>query len=188
MIGRVMALAIGLMSGLAGAQMPEFAQQYRQRLGGAIDEMRRIVTRFDDTARNEGLTRQEAIKRLSENADPVARGQASSTEETIARLESFEGQRRAFDQAGPFERLVLFARGADPDLAQATYRDYEPAWPATSEGLAAGGAGFALGWAVLIFFSRILRRLNPFQRRRPSPRLALSGDGIPRARTHRVRG
>ena len=31
MSGRVLALAIGLMSGLAGAQLPEFAQQYRQR-------------------------------------------------------------------------------------------------------------------------------------------------------------
>ena len=164
-IGRILAVAIGLLSGLAGAQMPEYAQQYRQRLGGAIDEMRRVVTRFDDVARAEGLTRQDALKRLSENADPISRGQARSTEEVIDRLGRFEAQKRSYDEAGPFGRLLLFARGADPALAHATYLDYEPAWPATSEGLVAGGAGFLAGWGVLIFLASITRRLNPFRRR-----------------------
>lgn len=165
-IGRILAVAIGLLSGLAGAQMPEFAQQYRQRLGGAIDELRRVVTRFDDQAQANGLTREEAIRRLAGNQDAVAKGQAVATEEVIARLGRLEGQRRSFDQAGPFGRLVLFVREADPGLARATYLDYEPAWPATSEGLVAGGTGFVAGWGILLFCAAILRRLNPFRRRR----------------------
>ena len=171
-IGRVLAVAIGLLSGLAGAQMPEFAQQYRQRLGGAIDELRRVVTRFDDDAKASGLTREQAIRRLADNADPVARGRATATEEVVARLGRLEGQQRAFDQTGRFGRLVLFTREANPGLARATYLDYEPAWPATSEGLAAGGAGFLAGWGVILFLARILRRLNPFQRRRSALRSA----------------
>jgi hypothetical protein len=165
-IGRILALAIGLLVGLAGAQLPEFAQQYRQRLGGAVDELRRVVARFDETAKGNGASREEALKRLAANADPIARGQADSTEEVVARLGRLEWQRTAFDQPGPFGRLLLFVRHADPGLSRATYLDYEPAWPATAEGLAAGGLGFLAGWGVLLFLARILRRLNPFGRRR----------------------
>lgn len=167
-IGRILAVAIGLLSGLAGAQTPEFAQQYRQRLGGAVDELRRVVTRFDENAQASGLTRQDALKRLAENTDPVAKGQATTTEEIVARLGRLETQRRSFNEAGPFHRLLLFVREADPALARATYLDYEPAWPATSEGLIMGGAGFLAGWGFLIFLASVLRRLNPFRRRRPA--------------------
>ena len=36
---RRLALAIGLVFAIIAAQAPEFAQQYRQRLGGALDEL-----------------------------------------------------------------------------------------------------------------------------------------------------
>jgi len=170
MIGRVLALAIGLMSGLAGAQLPEYAQQYRQRLGGAADELRRIVTRFDDEARALGLDREAALKRLAGNSDPVAQRQGGSVRDSAERYDRFNAQLRSFEQAGPFQRLVLFVREADPGIAHETYRVFEPAWPATSEGLVMGGAGFAFGWACLIFIGRILKRLNPLYRRKTTMR------------------
>ena len=166
MIGRVLALAIGLMSGLAGAQLPEFAQQYRQRLGGAVDELRRVVTRFDDGARASGLSRDSAIRTLTDNPDPLVQRQGEAQTEVAARLARLEEQRRSYDRAAPFERLLLFVRDADPGLARATYLDYEPAWPATTEGAVAGGGGFVLGWTILMVLSRILGRLNPLRRRR----------------------
>jgi len=36
-------LIVGLMGAAFFAQAPEFAQQYRQRLGGAVEELRRVV-------------------------------------------------------------------------------------------------------------------------------------------------
>ena len=164
MIGRILAVAIGLFSGLTASQMPEFAQQYRQRLGGAIDELRRVVTRFDETARGEGLTREAAIRKLTSADDPLVRRQGESQDEIADRLVRLEAQRRAFVEAGPFARLLIFIRDADAGLARATYLDYEPAWPATQEGVATGGAGFVAGWGLLLFLSRIGRRLTPRRR------------------------
>ena len=40
---------------------PEFAQQYAQRLGGAIEELQRIVDHFDDYSRRSGYDRQGAL-------------------------------------------------------------------------------------------------------------------------------
>lgn len=166
MIGRLLALAIGLSTGLAASQGPEFAQQYRQRLGGAIDELRRVVTRFDDSAQASGLTREQAISRLATDAEPLVKRQADATAEVAERLTRLERQRQEFAQAGPFGRLLVMVRDADPGLARATYLDYEPAWPATSEGLVAGALGFTAGWLGLLFLARIFGRLRPRSRAR----------------------
>jgi hypothetical protein len=167
MIGRILALAIGLFGALAASQMPEFAQQYRQRLGGAIEELRRVVGRFDDNAQASGLGRDQAIAQLRDNQDPLVRRQGEATGEVVARLSRLERQRDDFASAGPFGRVLVLLRQADPGLARATYLDFEPAVPATSEGVVTAGIGFVAFWAGMLFLARILRRLRPrFRSRR----------------------
>ena len=56
MFTRRLAVAIGLLFALIGAQGPEFSQQYRQRLGGALDELSRIVAEFDADAARQAIT------------------------------------------------------------------------------------------------------------------------------------
>ena len=160
-IGRILALAIGLFAGLAASQGPEFAQQYRQRIGGAIDELRRVVATFDDNARAEGVSREQAIARLSGQPDTLVQRQGPAMGEIVDRLQRLERQRDAVANAGQFERLAVLARGFDGQLARATYLDFEPAWPATTEGLVIGGAGFVLGWGGLVLLFRALGRLRP---------------------------
>ena len=63
------AKALSLAGGIAGAvglsQFPEFSQQYAQRLGGAVDELARVVEDFDADASDVGLNRDEALSQLS---------------------------------------------------------------------------------------------------------------------------
>lgn len=161
MIGRTLAMAMGLLGGLAASQAPEFAQQYRQRLGGAVDELRRVVTRFDESARASGLTREQAVARLAADTEPLVKRQADATAAVADRLGRLERQRQDLVEAGPFGRLLVMARDADHELARATYLDYEPALPATAEGAAAGAIGFVAGWLGVLFLSRIVSRLRP---------------------------
>ena len=166
MIGRILALALGAFLGLAASQAPEFAQQYRQRIGGAVDELRRVVARFDESAQASGLTREQAIVRLAGQPEPIAQRQAPAMTEIVDRLGRLETQRDAVAIAAPFERLAVLARGFDGQLARATYLDFEPAWPATSEGLVIGGAGFLVGWLGLRTLFRGLGRLGRLRGRR----------------------
>ena len=73
MFARRLAFAIAVLAGLIGSQAPEFAQQYRQRLGGALGELNRIVSEFDSEVQRVNLSRAEALQRLEDNADPLAR-------------------------------------------------------------------------------------------------------------------
>jgi hypothetical protein len=165
-IGRILAMALGLLAGLFASQAPEFAQQYRQRIGGAIDELRRVVSTFDENARAEGVTRQQAIERLAEQPDRLVQRQGPAMVEIVDRLGRLERQRDAVANAGQFERLAVLARGFDGQLARATYLDFEPAWPATTEGLVIGGTGFLIGWGGFLLLVRGAGRLRPRRWRR----------------------
>jgi len=165
-IARTMAVALGLFGGIAASQGPEFAQQYRQRLGGAIDELRRVVQRFEADAGANGHSREAAIDRLQTNPDDLVSRQGTAMRGNVERLERLERHRQAFVDAGPFQRLWVTVRDGDLDLMEATYRDFEAALPATQEGVVAAGAGFLGGWGITLLIGSMFRRLFGFGRRR----------------------
>ena len=166
-IARTMGLAVGLLGGVVASQAPEFAKQYRQRVGGAIDELNRVVTRFEADARATGQTRDGALGQLRSAPDRLVSLQGEAMRANIERRDRLERQRAAFVEAGPFQRLAVMMREADTDIARAAYRDFEPAVPVTNEGIVLGLIGFALGWALTRLLGMPLRRMF-FRRRRPA--------------------
>ncbi len=102
------AFVIGLLLGFALSQTPEFAQQYRQRLGGAVDELQRIVQQFDDDSRRAGYDRTSALRLMAGNPEQIVRDQASRMEDLITRYGRLRAQEEAFRNGGPF--------GASPHL------------------------------------------------------------------------
>ncbi|MBV8472939.1 MAG: DUF2937 family protein [Hyphomicrobiales bacterium] len=166
MLARRLALAIGLLCGLVGAQWPEFSQQYRQRLGGALDELKRIVAAFDAEAASQSITPAEGVTRLKDNADPLARERGADIEADIAREADLEQQIAEMRDAGPLRRLVVMAGDLDAPTARQTLQDFEPAVPVTGEALTLGASAAAAGWAA----TRLLAW--PFRRRSRARRLA----------------
>ena len=158
MLARRLALAIALAAGLLGSQGPEFAQQYRQRLGGALDELRRIVAEFDAEASSHSLTPSDAVQRLEANADPLARKRGEDMDHTIARENRLEQQFQTMASAGPLKRLYVMVTDFDPQIARSALDAYEPAVPITPEALTAGGAAAVLGWATTRLVALPFRR------------------------------
>ena len=163
MLARRLALAIGLGAGLLGSQGPEFAQQYRQRLGGALDELRRIVAEFDAEALSQSLTPPGAVERLEANADPLVRKRGEDMDRAIARENRLEQQLQAMATAGPLKRLCVMVTDFDPEIARSALDAYEPAAPLTTEALTVGGAAAVVGWAATHLVAL------PFRRRRARP-------------------
>jgi hypothetical protein len=141
-------LAIAVLAGLIGSQGPEFAQQYRQRLGGALEELNRIVTEFDGEAQRRNLSRAEALKRLDDNADPLARERGKDMGKAIDRAQRLNKQIEALNSAGPLTRLYVVATNFDPEIARSTLDAYEPAEPLSIGALTAGGLAALWGWAA----------------------------------------
>jgi hypothetical protein len=158
MLTRRLALAIGLMCGLLGTQWPEFSQQYRQRLGGALDELTRIVAAFDAEAASRSLTRAEAVARLEDNADPLARERGAAIEGDIARQARLARRLAALRDAGPLARLIVMAGDFDSATAGQTLRNFEPAVPVTAESLTVGALALVWGWGATHLCAWPIRR------------------------------
>jgi hypothetical protein len=158
MIRRTLSLAIALLSALTFSQLPEFTQQYTQRLGGAIDELTRVVQRFDADSVAVGEDRKSALARLARAPDELARRQSAAMATNIARLDALQAQQAEMAIAGPFGRIEAFLSDPDPKIAKATWNSFEPGVPATGEGVASGGAGFLLGGGLTSMIGRAFRR------------------------------
>ncbi len=158
MLFRRVAFAVALLVAGLASQIPEFVQQYSQRLGGAIDELQDIVARFDQEAANQSLSRTQGIARLEANPDPLAQSRGRDMEGTAARLAALQRQRDAFAVAGPLSRYTVFAEDFDPRVAAGAYGTFEPAVPITQAGLIAAVIGFVLGWVATRVLTWPLRR------------------------------
>lgn len=167
-IVRIVGLALALLGGVAAAQGPEFAQQYAQRLGGALDELRRQIATLDADAKATGNTRDGAVDRLRTSPDALVSRRGEAVRGDIERLDRLEGRRRAMaDSGSPLGRFVAMVRDPDLAVARAAYRDYAPAVPTTADGFAAGLIGFFGTWWAWRLVSDTGRRLS---RLRAAPR------------------
>ena len=161
---RVLTLLFALAAGAGLSQFPEYAQQYTQRLAGAVDEMRLIVQRFDRTLAELGQTRSQAFA-PNQNLSRREAKLLNNAKADIARLAFLERSLMRVQDASILRLMVTAPAIADRQIAQRAYADFKPAVPLTVEGLACTALGMILGWMVFGTFITILgwsfRRVAP---------------------------
>jgi hypothetical protein len=151
-------MAAALAAGLSFSQAPEFAQQYRQRLGGAIDELQASIAAFDADSLASGLTHDEGVGRLESSGDAFVRLRGAHIAQETARLARL--RRQAADLSGklPLSKIFALALEADPQVARGAFDDFQPALPLTADGAASAAIGFASVLLALRLLPLPLRR------------------------------
>jgi hypothetical protein len=147
------------------SQFPEYAQQYTQRLGGAVDELRVITEDFDRAAAAGGLDRAAALERYNASNDDFLAGRGTSMTATFQRYDQLSTTLARIEDAGPVERFQSLPAYLDSDIGQRTLENYQPAMPVTMEGILYAGAGFMLGYLVLSALWRFLSLPFKWKRR-----------------------
>jgi Protein of unknown function (DUF2937) len=158
MFRRTVSLAVALLGAVGASQLPEFTQQYSQRLGGAIDELTRIVKRFDADSVAVNESRQGALARLAQSPDELARRQSAAMAANIGRLGTLQAQQAEMAEAGQLGRIQAFVADPDPDVVAATWKAFQPGVPTTGEAAIVGGAGFLAGGGIASLIGRLFRR------------------------------
>lgn len=166
---RILSVVGGLALGLVLSQFPEYAQQYTQRLGGAVDELRIITAEFDEAATAAGMTRETALGRYSAVADDFIQGRGASMAETFERYEQLSAMLAEIRGADAIERFTLLPRFTDTEIGARALENFQPAVPVTIEGLAYGGGGFLAGY--LLTSGLVAFLMLPFRRREKVARL-----------------
>lgn len=158
MIFRRFAFAVGLLFAALASQLPEFTQQYRQRLGGAIDELSASIAQFDGEAASLSLDRDQGIARLQTNADVLAQQRGASVAATVERKDRLDRQRQSFAASGPLSQYAVLAEDFDPGLGRRAFADFQPALPLTTPGLVSAAIGLLIGWLLMHLIAMPVRR------------------------------
>lgn len=156
MVRRIVAGFAGLGLALALSQFPEYAQQYTQRLGGAVDELRVITEDFDRAAEEGGLDRTTALARYSASSDAFLADRGRAMGGVFARYEVLRATLAEIEGADAATRLKNLPAYLDTDIGQRTLAAYRPAVPLTAEALLYAVAGFGLGYLVVAALGRLL--------------------------------
>lgn len=159
-LARIATVCAALIGALGLSRAPEFAQQYQQRLGGALDELSIIVADFDRDATLAGIGRSQALAIYDGAGEPFLRNRGQSMRRTITRFETIARQSAEMAEASPFLKPFALIANADDMIVTNAWRDFKPAVPITPAGLfwtLAGsilGAGLAGGTAAALRFRR----------------------------------
>jgi hypothetical protein len=130
------------------SQVPEFMQQYLQRLEGHLDEARLQVDRFKAAAAQAGMTLDQMIAGAGQNPDPAMARLGGVIRESVARVDKLGAADSALRHASLWTRPFAFLGHVDWGIARATWSIYRPAVPTTAEGLLYAGAGMVLALAL----------------------------------------
>lgn len=158
-IAKTIAIAAGLAGGTVFSQAPEFAQQYRQRMGGAIDELRVIVDDFTTQAAAHKLDRQEALNVYTRSPDDFLRDRGVSMRSTIDRYEALVLQQVHLGVATSVAKPLVLMEGADERLLSNTWKDFVPGIPVSIAGAIWAAIGFFCGWAIAASLGLVSRRV-----------------------------
>jgi len=140
------------------SQGPEFMQQYLQRLGGHLDEARRQLDVFRQTAAQSGLSIDQFIGQTAANTDPAVAKLGGVMTATVQRVSSLQSAHDALLHSALWERPFVFVRHLDFDIARATGAVFKPAVPTTIEGAAYALTGMLVTLALYhVLFKRLLR-------------------------------
>jgi hypothetical protein len=144
------------------SQMPEFMQQYLQRLEGHLDEARLVVSRFAEAAAKSGMSLDQLAAGTAQNPDPSMARLGGVIREAVVRVGDLAAADSALRNASVWARPFVFVAHLDRGIASATLSIYKPAVPTTTEGLLYAGIGMVLVMALyhLAIRGPIVRRLK----------------------------
>ncbi|MEO0368247.1 MAG: DUF2937 family protein [Pseudomonadota bacterium] len=170
---RKLLITVTALIGMAGgSQLPEFSQQYQQRLGGAIQELEHVVDKFAQDAEAVGMTTSSALQKLEESEHELFQRRGSSMRQHVDRYEVLVYQQAAFDSYAPIARPFAMLNGYDETTLINTWQIYRPAIPLTTEGASWGGAGAVIGWLSMLLPAKLFALLfGPRPRKKSISRL-----------------
>lgn len=162
-------------AGMATSQAPEFTQQYRQRIGGAVDEMKTVIADFDRDAAANGLDRGQALQTYARSNENFLQDRGISMQNAIERLNRLLAQQGFMERLGPLGRPIAVLQSPDTKIVERAWEDFEPAIPITTHGIVWGAMGLFLGWLMMRlvlwpFGGRKSKAVQP----KPAPRGPLS--------------
>ena len=139
---------------VAGGCVPGFVVQYRQRVGGRLDQVLLDLAPFREiAARYHEGSLDALIRHHLASADPTFHAEG----EAVQAMVDSESRLRAMQEAlqgGIWEQLAYLIPNYDPDIVRATWSDHIPTFTLDTQGLT---VALVIGGGLWLVFIAIWR-------------------------------
>lgn len=152
-----------VMGVIAAGCIPSFIAQYRQRVGGRLDQVLQDMAPFQAIA--DQLHRgslQELIRYHLASVDPTFHNEGAALQGMVNSVEQLRQALQALN-TDLFHQLVYMLTEADPLIARATWEIFSPSFNLTAESVVFAAAvgvaiwlAFLAVWSLLAFLARML--------------------------------
>lgn len=152
-----------VMGVIAAGCIPSFIAQYRQRVGGRLDQVLQDMAPFQAIA--DQLHRgslQELIRYHLASVDPTFHNEGAALQGMVNSVEQLRQALQALN-TDLFHQLVYMLTEADPLIARATWEIFSPSFNLTAESVVFAAAvgvaiwlAFLAVWSLLAFLARVL--------------------------------
>lgn len=156
-------IGFALASLLAASQIPGFVQEYEQRLGGARDEVSRLVVEFTSIAERADTDLSGYAIRLADNADASISATGREILSLLERETTMAAHADALAASSRLMKPLLVVGYADREIVGATWRVYHYTLTLDPE---FGLIGLGVGWLLYAFVGSIVGAMMPRRRYR----------------------
>lgn len=158
---------------LAAACVPSFIAQYRQRLGGRLDQVTRDLSPFQEIANRQfGGDMGKLVRHHLQSTDATFYAEGAAIQAMVDSLRTLRAAAEAL-QADLWHQLAYLLRHGDTELARATWEAFVPAFSLTPEHAL---FAFAVGVSLWLLFlggwvgcARLIARRKRAPSRAPRP-------------------
>lgn len=131
-----------------GSQIPEFMQQYTQRLGGHVDELSHLLAALKKSVARNHKNIESYIQKFLSNSDTDITLQGEFMQSILLRWQKLSASLHSLVESSVWERPYVFVKNLDSDIFASTVGAYHPGISLTVEGLCYTVVGVLLGSAV----------------------------------------
>lgn len=139
-----------------GSQIPEFFQQYTQRLAGHVAELSYQVDGLKKIASISGKTLDQYIHKFMINSDPDFVRQGEFMDGILIRWQELNQALFKLTQASIWEHPFVFLKEMDYSIARSTYQSFQPGLNLSTEGFLYACLGILAGYG---FYHLIVKGL-----------------------------
>lgn len=145
-----------VLGALIMAQFPQYLVLYMQRLGGHVDEAARNMEKYREIAKELGQSMYQYSQHLLASKDPAVFRTGQKVTEDLARYDSLAAALKEIQAAPAYQKLFVFIKNIDLDIARATWDNYTFGLPLTWEAAAYAAVGIVLGMIIYFCASRLI--------------------------------
>lgn len=159
----ILLIGFALAGLLAASQIPGYVQEYEQRLGGARDEVARLLSEFTAIAQRSGKDLASYTTLLIENEDASISATGREIMGLSAREERLGAHAEELAAGSRLMKPMILIGNGDREIMGATWKAYNYTLTLDPE---FGAIGLGVGWFIYIILSAIIGAMMPRRRYR----------------------